>query len=143
MIALSSHTRVAFVGVGRAGALPPWPWRVRRSARPGGIGEAWCPASHRARSPAMCRAQHSAMYRARALRATEPSRTEGSLSAESTVLSYTPWNGLSQALIYSLTVYPPSTAPAALYHSHCPLPCSLSFCLHLPLYSGSVLAFRS
>ena len=92
-----------------------------------------------------------------ALRAAEHSRTEGSLSAES-VLSATPWNALSQALIYSLTVYPPSTAPAAphlsspnvLYLSHCPLylsdrplPRTLSSFLHLPLYSGSVLAFRS
>ena len=112
MIALSSHTRVAFVGVGRAGALPPWPWRVRHSARLEGDWEAWCPASHRARSPAMCRA--------RALRVTEHSRTEGSLSAESTVLSYTPWNAPSQALIYSLTVYPPSASPAP------PLPHPLS-----------------
>ena len=52
------------------------------------------------------------MCRVRALRVTEPSRTGGSLSAESTVLSATPWNPLSQALIYSLTVYPPSPASA-------------------------------
>ena len=40
--------------------------------------------------------------------------TETSLPAESTVLSDTPWNALSQALIYSLTVYPPSTSPIIL-----------------------------
>ena len=39
--------------------------------------------------------------------------TETSLSAESTVLSYTLWNALSQALIYSLTVYPSSASPAS------------------------------
>ena len=79
------------------------------------------------------------MYRASALRATEPSRTEGSLSAEPTVLSYTPWNGLSQALIYSLTVYPPSPAPAPphlsdrpLYLSDRPHPRTLSSSLHTP-----------
>ena len=87
-----------------------------------------------------------------AQRVTEHSRTGGSLSAESTIHSCTLQNALSQALIYSLTVYPPSTAPAALYLSSTsplpllsdrPHPRTLSFFLHLPLYSGSVLAFRS
>lgn len=68
--------------------------------------------------------------------------TETSLSAESTVLSYTLWNALSQALIYSLTVYPSSASPASappLYFSHCPLylsdrphPRMLSSSLHTP-----------
>ena len=128
------------LGVGRVGALPPWLRRVRRSACLGGVLGSRCLASHRV--------QHSVMCRVRALRVTEPSRTGGSLSAESTVLSATPWNPLSQALIYSLTVYPPSTAPAAplplllllpLYLSHCPLylsdhphPRTLSSSLHTP-----------
>ena len=64
MIALSGHTRVAFVGDRSCtGALPPWLWRVRRSARLGGLGS---------RCPASLRAQHSAMCRARALRVSDP-----------------------------------------------------------------------
>ena len=57
--------------------------------------------------------------------------TETSLSAESTVLSYTLWNALSQALICCLTVYPPSTAPAP------PLPLRPSSPAHAILLSTS------
>ena len=133
MIALSGHTRVAFVGVGRVGALPPWPWRVRRSARLGGIGK---PVPSESPSSEPCEG------RARALRCIEPvlceppspalcdvpSPTEPVIlrSSTSSILPealYPPSSlysatllgmPLSQALIYSLTVYPPSASPIIL-----------------------------
>ena len=74
-------------------------------------------------------------WEARAQRVTEYSRTGGSLSAESTVLSYTPWNALSQALICCLTVYPPSTAPAP------PLPLRPSSPAHAILLASPPSAF--
>ena len=104
------------------GGVAPLAVEGKALGSPRGYLGSRCLASHRV--------QHSVMCRVRALRVTEPSRTGGSLSAESTVLSATPWNPLSQALIYSLTVYPPSTSPIILR----PLPLPLS---SLPLRPSS------
>ena len=88
MIALSGHTRVAFVGVGRLGGAAPLAVEGKALGSPRGI---WKPepcespirVPSESPSPVLCdvssqcptshRAQHSAMYRARALRVTEPS----------------------------------------------------------------------
>ena len=153
MIALSSHTRVAFIGVGRVGALPPWLWRVRRSPRLGGI---WGASAQRV-------TEH------RALRVTEPSTLrcaeyalcESPSPAEPRALyppsllysATLPGMPPPQALIYSLTASPPSTSPASapplphtsptiltlthspLYLSDYPHPHSLSFSFYISHYA--------
>ena len=81
--------------------MPPWLWRVRHSPRPGGY--------LRSRCPAVCRAQ--------------PSRQSYDLPLHLSYrdlsirrVYYTQLHSLeclSQALIYSLTVYPSSASPAS------------------------------
>ena len=120
MIALSGHTRVAFVGVGRLGGAAPLAVEGKALGSPRGDLEAGAlrvtdPGAQRVTEPSTLRCIEPSTLRVTdpgAQRVTEHSRTGGSLSAESTIHSCTLQNALSQALIYSLTVYPPSTAPA-------------------------------
>ena len=149
MIALSSHTRVAFVGGRSCGGAAPWPWRVRHSACLEGIGKH---RAHRAPSTEPCNVSSRVLCDVPStaepaiLRSSTSSILSGSLYPPSSLYSATLLGmPLSQALTYSLTASPP-LRPLRLLLSSSPSTSpshAILLLLHLPLCSGSMLAFRS
>ena len=98
---VSSHTRVAFVGVGRVGGVVPLAMEGKALASPrGGLGSLVPNESQSTAEPTI-------------LRSSTPFILPRPLYPPSLLYLATLFRmPAPQALIYSLTVYPPSTAPA-------------------------------